>query len=119
VKDKLAQAHDDEAARLGVEFTNWGWVTDETGICSKTTKGILESSIDPNTLLVSHNWITYEEKARRDEQQKREMLEGVGRSVRDHVVRHLTPLREVCGDLAEFAPVWEAIDRLGDKAGTV
>jgi hypothetical protein len=119
VQDKLAQAHDDEAARLGVKFTNWGWVTVETGICSKTTKGILESSIDPNSLLVSHNWITYEEKARRDEQQIREMLEGVGRSVRDHVVRHLRPLREVYGDLAEFAPVWEAIDKLGDKAGTV
>jgi len=27
------------------------------------------------------------------------------------------PLREVYGDLAEFALVWEAIDGLGDKAG--
>ena len=29
------------------------------------------------------------------------------------------PLREVYGDLAEFALVWEAIDGLGDKAGPV
>jgi hypothetical protein len=66
---------------------------------------------------VRHHWITYEEKARRDEQQQREMLEGVGKSVRDHVVRQLKPLREVYADLPEFAPIWEAIDKLEGREG--
>jgi hypothetical protein len=115
VQDELLRAHDDEAARLGVEFTNYGWASDENGICSKTTKGILDSTINPTTMRVAHSWITWEEKARREEQQKREMLEGVGRSVRDHVVRQLRPLREVYADLMEFAPIWDAIDQLADR----
>jgi len=71
VLDKLHQAHEDEAARLGVEFTNFGWASDENGICSKTT-------INPNAMQVSHSWITYEERARREEQQKRDMWERAG-----------------------------------------
>ena len=73
VFDELLRAHKKEAGRLGVEFTNFGWASDENGICSKTTKGILDSSINPNTMQVSHSWITYEERARREEQQKRDM----------------------------------------------
>jgi len=61
---------------------------------------------------VSHNWITYEEEAHRQERFTREALEGTGRSMRDHVLRKLKPLRQVYGDLTEFAPVWEAIDKL-------
>jgi len=63
VLDKLHQAHEDEAARLGVEFTHFGFASDENGICSKTTKGILDSSINLNTMKVSHSWISYEERA--------------------------------------------------------
>jgi hypothetical protein len=114
VQDKLAQAHEDKAVELGVEFTNWGWGTDENGICSKTTKGILESNINPNTMHVSHRWVTYEERAANNERLTREALEGVGRNVRAHVVRQLKPLREVYGDLTEFAAVWEAIDKFSE-----
>jgi hypothetical protein len=63
VRDKLAQAHDNEAARLGAEFTNFGWGSDENGIASKTTKGILVSNINPSTMQVSHRWTAYEQKA--------------------------------------------------------
>jgi hypothetical protein len=79
VQDKLAPAHDDKAVELGVEFTNWGWATDENGICSKTTKGILDSSINPNTMQVSHSWITYEERARCEEQQKKTCGNALGK----------------------------------------
>jgi hypothetical protein len=111
IKDKLLRSHEAKAASLGVEFTNYGWVIAENGICSKTTKGILDSNISPATMQVSHSWITYKEKARREEQQKREMLKSVGINVRDHPVQQLTPLRAVYGDLTEFAPIWEAIDK--------
>jgi hypothetical protein len=116
VLDKLHQAHEDEAARLGVEFTNFGWASDENGICSKTTKGILDSSINPNTMQVSHSWITYEERARREEQQKRDMWERAGGSPRDCLVQQLRPLRQVYADLTEFAPIWEAFDKIEGAA---
>jgi len=109
VRDKLAQAHDDKAAELGVEFTNWGWGTDENGIASKTTKGILSSSINPNTMEVDHQWTSFDEKARNDEQFQMDALEHFGKDLRRYVLLKLKPLREVFGDLTEFAPVWEAI----------
>jgi hypothetical protein len=112
VQDKLLQAHDEEAARLGVEFTNFGWAIDEYGIASKTTKGILESDINANTMQVSHAWITYGEKARQEEEQKREMYEALGKSAGQLLMQQLRPLRQVYGDLTEFSAVWEAIDKL-------
>ena len=38
--DPLCLAHEAEAARLGVEFRNYGWVSGDDFICSKTDKGI-------------------------------------------------------------------------------
>jgi hypothetical protein len=114
VRDKLARAHEDKAVELGVEFTNWGWGTDENGIVSKTTKGILSSSINPSTMEVHHQWTTFDEKARNDEQFQRDALEHFGEDLRRYVLLKLKPLREVFGDLTEFAAVWEAIDKFSE-----
>ena len=59
-----------------------------------------------------HRWTTYEDKACAEERFKRDALEHFGENLRRHLILQLKPLREVYGDLTEFAPVWEAIDRL-------
>ena len=112
VEDKMLRSHEAEADKQGAEFWNYGNVIGENEIYSKTSKGNLETCIDPRTMQVSHCWTTYEKQARRQERLQREYLESVGESLRDHVVRKLKSLRQVYGDLTEFAPVWEAIDKL-------
>src|SRR5262249_10959287 len=56
----LVQSHEKEAAVL-----NFGWSTRENVICSKTTQGILESVINPNTMEVIHYWPNHRETVRR------------------------------------------------------
>ena len=63
--------------------------------------------------LPSHRWTAWEEKARREEKMQTEMLEHLGESVRVRILRQLKTLRDVYADLTEFAPIWEAIDRVG------
>jgi hypothetical protein len=55
-EDKMLKAHDAEAAKYGAEFFNYGKYTDRNLILSKTSRGILESRIDPATTKVSHYW---------------------------------------------------------------
>jgi hypothetical protein len=112
LEDTLLRGHEAEADAHKAEFWNYGWVTGENSICSKTSIGFLDTHIDPNTMHVSHRLITYEEKACDEEQFQRRALEHLGKSLRDHVVRQLRPLREVYDDLPEFAPICEAIDKL-------
>jgi len=113
VEDKLLRSHEAEAEKQGAQFWNYGKVIGENEIYSKTSKGNLESQINPKTMQVTHRFTSYEQKARDDEQFQRKALEQFGESLRDHVVRQIKPLREVYGDLTEFAPVWEATDKLG------
>jgi len=56
IQDKLLRSHEREAAKKRAEFLNYGWGSDDYGIASKTTRGILESHIDPATMRVSHTW---------------------------------------------------------------
>ena len=52
----LLTAHEKEAKRKKATFGNFGWAMTETGIASKTSKGILDSEMDPDTLKVTHAW---------------------------------------------------------------
>jgi len=52
----LWEAHEKEAKRSGADFYNFGWGADEASIASKTSKGILQSDIDPETGKVTHSW---------------------------------------------------------------
>jgi hypothetical protein len=52
----LVQSHQKEAASRSAKFLDYGWSRRENVICSKTTKGILESVVNPNTMEVIHNW---------------------------------------------------------------
>jgi len=56
LEEILVAEHSAEARDKGAMITNMGWSQDEFGICSKTTKGILESQIDPDTEEVRHEW---------------------------------------------------------------
>ena len=46
----LVQSHQKEAAPRSAKILNYGCSTDENVICSKTTQGVLESLINPNTM---------------------------------------------------------------------
>jgi hypothetical protein len=61
----LVQSHQKEAAARSAKFLNHGWCTNENVICSKTTQGILESLINPNTMEVIHYWPRHGERVRR------------------------------------------------------
>jgi len=61
----LVQSHQKEAASRSAKFVNYGWSTNENVICSKTTQGILESLINPNTMEVIHYWPSQRESVRR------------------------------------------------------
>lgn len=54
--EKLIDEHEKEAKRKRAEIYNFGSGQSDTAIGSKTSKGWLESSIDPKTLRVTHNW---------------------------------------------------------------
>lgn len=55
-EDKLLDAHTKEAEEHNAQFYNLGWAMTETGIASKTDKGILETQYgtEPNTFF--HIW---------------------------------------------------------------
>jgi len=59
LKEKLENEHKLEAKKENAEFMNYGWATDNNGIASKTSKGILESKINPKTEVVTHGWFVY------------------------------------------------------------
>ena len=61
----LLQAHQKEAGARSAKFLNYGWSTRENVICSKTTQGILESVVNPNTMEVIHHWPGLRERVRR------------------------------------------------------
>ena len=61
----LVQSHQKEAAARSAKFLNYGWSTNENVICSKTTQGILESVVNPNTMEVIHYWPNHRERIRR------------------------------------------------------
>jgi hypothetical protein len=61
----LEQSHRKEAAARSAKFVNYGWSENENVICSKTTHGILESLINPNTMEVIHYWASQRERVRR------------------------------------------------------
>jgi hypothetical protein len=61
----LVQSHQKEAAFRSAKILNYGCSTDENVICSKTTQGILESVVNPNTMEVIHYWPNYRERVRR------------------------------------------------------
>jgi hypothetical protein len=61
----LVQSHQKEAAARSAKFLNYGWSTRENVICSKTTQGILESVVNPNTMEVIHHWPSHGERVRR------------------------------------------------------
>ena len=61
----LVQSHQKEAASRSAKFLNYGWSANENVICSKTTQGILESVVNPNTMEVIHYWPSHRERVRR------------------------------------------------------
>jgi hypothetical protein len=61
----LEQSHRKEAAARSAQFVNFGWSAHENVICSKTTHGVLESLINPNTMEVIHYWASQRERVRR------------------------------------------------------
>jgi hypothetical protein len=115
-QDELLRAHEDEATRLGVKFWNYGKVTAENAIYSKTSGGHLESKINPKTMEVRHQFTSFEDEACKRERLLRMALKPDGAErLRDHVVFQLKTFRKVYGDLAEFAPIWNAIDKLENR----
>jgi elongation factor P hydroxylase len=61
----LEQSHRKEAGSRSAEFVTYGWSAAENVICSKTTRGILESLINPNTMEVIHYWASQRDRQRR------------------------------------------------------
>jgi hypothetical protein len=59
----LEQSHQKEAAARSAEFVTYGCSANENVICSRTTQGVLESLINPDTMEVIHYWAS-----RRDRQ---------------------------------------------------
>jgi hypothetical protein len=61
----LEQSHRKEAATRSAKFLNYRWSANEYVICSRTTHGILESLINPNTMEVIHHWASQRDRQRR------------------------------------------------------
>jgi len=57
--DRLGAAHEQEGLRNGAEFGNFGWVTGEDSITSKTSRGYLTSVMCRATGKVQHHWEIY------------------------------------------------------------
>ncbi len=57
LQDKLLTEHDKEAKRHHAEFYNYGAGQGWFEFYSKTSEGGLESHIDPQTGVVTHEWI--------------------------------------------------------------
>jgi len=54
--DKMLRAHEAEARKQRARFDNYAWCQGENGICSKTSKGKLSTTINRETMHVSHEW---------------------------------------------------------------
>ena len=63
VRLKLLEEHGREAEKQGAEFYDFGWATNEHSIMSKTSRGCLHSEIDPDTMIVTHQWRPYDDSA--------------------------------------------------------
>jgi hypothetical protein len=61
----LEQSHRNEAAARSAKFLNYGWSANENVICSRTTRGVLESLINPSTMEVIHYWANQRDRQRR------------------------------------------------------
>jgi hypothetical protein len=61
----LIQSHRKEAAARSAEILSYGCSTEQNVICSKTTHGILESLINPDTMEVIHDWASHRGRIRR------------------------------------------------------
>jgi hypothetical protein len=66
VRLKLLDEHGREAEKQGAEFHEFGWVINTHSIMSKTSRGFLESEINPDTMLVMHQWTPYDDSANAD-----------------------------------------------------
>jgi hypothetical protein len=60
---KLLDEHGREAEIKGAEFHTFGWVTKEHSIMSKTSLGYFDSEINPDTMIVTHQWRPYDDSA--------------------------------------------------------
>lgn len=54
---KLLDAHTAEAEKHNAQFYNLGWAMTESGIASKTDKGILETQYDKKPDIFIHIWL--------------------------------------------------------------
>jgi hypothetical protein len=54
--DPMSLAHQGEARRRRATFYNFGWVSEENAISSKTSKGILYTEWDALTAQWRHHW---------------------------------------------------------------
>lgn len=54
----MSEAHEQEAASVGVEIYNFGWVAGNDHILSKTSDGLLETTINKKGK-ISHEWAPY------------------------------------------------------------
>ena len=61
----LEQSHRKEAAARSAAFVTYGCSANENVICSKTTQGVLESLINPDTMEVIHYWASRRDRQRR------------------------------------------------------
>jgi hypothetical protein len=61
----LEQSHQKEVASRSAKFLNYRCSVSEYVICSKTTRGVLESLINPDTMEVIHDWASDRERVRR------------------------------------------------------
>src|SRR5262245_60318391 len=52
--DRVLAAHEKEARRHKALITNLGWATSPDGICSKTSRGLLDSKLENGK--VKHTW---------------------------------------------------------------
>lgn len=97
----LWRAHEEEASRRGAEFHNYGWVTNDNVILSKTSVGYLESQIDPGTIKVTHRWSEYQCDRRR-----RIAIEGLcgnaatNRSAIEAIATHLEEMADALHGIA-------------------
>lgn len=55
---KMLAAHEREAQKEGADFWNQGWTQNDTGICSKTDKGFLDTQVNENGTY-THTWTAY------------------------------------------------------------
>ena len=63
VRLKLLEEHGREAEKQGAQFYDFGWVIKGDSIMSKTSLGYFDSEINPDTMIVTHQWRPYDDSA--------------------------------------------------------